>query len=324
MTAHMVHRLDGLEPDNLLAFLALLGTLRALERVEAELVPRVSWSVDAPPLRPLLHLARAIDRETLTESVARGIDALARLHVFEGRADLNFTETESRSLLMKAAENSSQDNRESADLLAALMHDAAIKDGKERVIDPTPLCLLFGQGHQHFLERLEDIPKRDAPPTRGRGKTSAKVTAAQSISEALFDFWHRQDPTPSFRWDHREDVRYATMAGDPTDAAFKTGTQHGANRLAAVGLTTLKLAARTRAGRPRPVIVGGRRDADGFSMAWPVWHLPITLRAITALLAHPGIRAAGSLAHLGVIEVLVSSRISVGKFMSFTRARPLR
>ena len=31
MTGHTIHRLDGLEPDNLLAFIALLGLLRTLE-----------------------------------------------------------------------------------------------------------------------------------------------------------------------------------------------------------------------------------------------------------------------------------------------------
>ena len=33
MTAAMQHRLEGLEPDNLLAFLALLGLLRALATI---------------------------------------------------------------------------------------------------------------------------------------------------------------------------------------------------------------------------------------------------------------------------------------------------
>ena len=35
MTAAKAHRLEGLEPDNLLAFLALLGLLRALEDIVA-------------------------------------------------------------------------------------------------------------------------------------------------------------------------------------------------------------------------------------------------------------------------------------------------
>lgn len=36
------------------------------------------------------------------------------------------------------------------------------------LIDPTPLRLLFGQGHQHFLDRLARVPAQPAPPPRGR------------------------------------------------------------------------------------------------------------------------------------------------------------
>jgi hypothetical protein len=48
------HRLEGLEPDNLLAFLALLGLLRAIEVVRETWRPRAAWDLDAPPLRPVL------------------------------------------------------------------------------------------------------------------------------------------------------------------------------------------------------------------------------------------------------------------------------
>ena len=54
------HRLDGLEPGNLLAFLALLGLLRALEEVEPAWLPKVAWTVDAPPVRPELSLSAAV------------------------------------------------------------------------------------------------------------------------------------------------------------------------------------------------------------------------------------------------------------------------
>lgn len=323
MTQRTVHRLDGLEPDNLLAFLALLGTLRALEQADADLLPRASWSIDEPPLRPLLHLARGIDREELARTVARGVDALAAVHAFDGRKDLNFTQPECRSLLDEAAGAARHDARARADLLAALMHDAAVKDARTGVVEPTPLCLLFGQGHQHFLERLADVPKLPAPPARGRGRQAVRPTAEQAIDEALFAVWHRQDATPSFRWDHQEDVRYATMAGDPTDAAFKTGTQHGANRLAAVALPVLKLGARARGARTRPVIAGGRRSAGGFAFAWPIWRPPATLPGIAALLGHPELHARGALSHLGVVAVLAARRVSVGKFMNFTRGEPL-
>ena len=51
------HRLDGLEPNNLLAFLALLGLLRALEEVEPAWSPKVAWMVDEFPVRPELSLS---------------------------------------------------------------------------------------------------------------------------------------------------------------------------------------------------------------------------------------------------------------------------
>lgn len=135
------HRLDGLEPDNPLAFLALLGLLRALDA--AELYPRAAWDIDTPPLRLKLILARGMTREEVTESAARGLDK-----------DLKHSPEECRALLEKEVKAARLDARERADLLAALMSDAAVKyDKKNLVVDPTPLCLLSGQGHQHFLGR---------------------------------------------------------------------------------------------------------------------------------------------------------------------------
>lgn len=323
MTAKNVHRLDGLEPDNLLAFLALLGLLRALNQADVTPHPRISWTIDEPPLRPKLHLSQSFTIEALSEKIALGIDALAQNHDFGGRKDLNYDESDSRALLKDVAKNSLVLAQARATLVAALMSDAALKDGKDQVVDPTPLCLLFGQGHQHFLERLVQVPKLPAPPPRGRGRNAVQISAQDCIAEALFHSWQRSDPTQSFRWDPNEDVRYAMMAGDPTDSAYKSGTQHGANRLASVGLAVLTLAPEFRAKRVRPSIVGGTYNSDGFSFAWPIWKEPATLAAIVAMLAHPELRVGSSLRHLGVEDVMIAQRISVGKFMNFTRARPL-
>lgn len=324
------YRLDGLEPDNLLAFLALLGLLRALEasdeaRTESRLNPRAGWDVDAPPLRPRLFLARACALDELLNRTADGIDTLASFYDFDAREDLDFPRQDCRSLLEQEARSSLYDARYRVDLLAALMSDACIKEDKG-VVDPTPLCLLFGQGHQHFLERLAAVPRETAPPPRGKGKKkAAAILAVDCLNEALFQPWHRSDPTDSFRWDPEEDVRYALMAGDPTDPAYKVRTQHGANRLATLGLATLTLVPTTRSGvRVRPTIIGDTSSRHGFSFAWPVWREPATLAAIRALLAHGDLRTPGALAHLGVVEVLVARRISSGKFMNFTRARPLQ
>lgn len=330
MTAASCHRLDGLEPDNLLAFLALLGLLRALETGDGEraehdkLHPRAAWDIDMLPVRPKLFLARGVTREEVTERAAKGLEALAATHDFGGQKDLNHSRAECRELLEKEAKAARLDARERADLLAALMSDAAIKDDKKEPIDPTPLCLLFGQGHQHFLDRLVSIPAEPAPPPRGKGKKAVALSASGCLAEALFEPWHRDDPTFSFRWDPQEDARYALMAGDPTDTAYKAGTQHGANRLAAVGLAILTVVPESRAGRVRPSIIGGASGADGFSFAWPIWRDPATLSAIRALVAHPDLRKVGALKHLGVNHVVVARRISVGKFMNFSRARPLQ
>lgn len=321
MTASNVHRLDSLEPDNLLAFLALLGVLRALNQADAGLRPRVSWALDEPPLRPRLHLAKAVTKDELLKKIAAGIDALAQSHNFGSRKDLNYSFEESRKLLSYAAKDSSISAVEKAKLLSALMSDASLLDKKDE-IDPTRLCLLKGQGHQHFLERLSQVPALKTPPPRGRGRSAVQITEQQCISEALFHPWHRTDPTQSFRWDPNEDVRYAMMAGDPTDNRYTSGTQHGANRLAAVGIAALTLVPEFRAGRVRPGIIGGARDKDVFSFAWPVWREPASLFAIVAMLVHPELRGNGALQHLGVESVMVAQRISVGKFMNFTRARP--
>jgi hypothetical protein len=242
------HRLNGLEPDNLLAFLALLGLLRALETARPDWRPRASWDLATAPLRPILVLAEEQTREAISQAAAEGATRLAidydfpaEAAVASSQADLNYSKDYARRLLEQAT---GENGHERAGLWAALMSDAAEKDGR---IEPTPLCLLFGQGHQHFLDRLLIVPHTDAPPPRGRGRTATHLTAADTMHEALFQPWSRQDPTPGFRWDHAEDVRYALRADDPS--GNKATTQHGANRLAVFGLPVLTVTPGRRGAR---------------------------------------------------------------------------
>jgi hypothetical protein len=324
------HRLEGLEPDNLLAFLALLGLLRALETARPAWRPKAAWDLDDPPLRPALVLAEPQMQAAIAEAAAKGVDRLARHHSFrtrpedgsepQERRDLSHTALDAKADLETALDGAFAGRREEADLLAALLSNAALKEGaKEGQIDPTPLCLLFGQGHQHFLERLDKVPKQEAPPDRGRGRKAVTVSAAGCMAEALFAPWERIDPTPGFRWDTAEDVRYALIAEDPSGSP--TTVQHGANRLAAVGLPVLAGAPVTRGDRVRLQVLGGAFGERGaFSLAWPVWREPIGLAALRALLAHPKLREPGALRHLGVDHVRETRRINVGKFMNFTLA----
>ena len=306
------HRLNGLEPDNLLAFLALLGLIRALGTARPAWRPRVRWSVDEPPVRPVLVAPAGADE--VATAAAEGVAALAAHHVFD-RRDLAFSQSEARAALGRAA----QAGGEAAQLWSALASDAALARDGER-IEPTPLCLLFGQGHQHFLERLAGVPAL-AAPERAEGRRRVIVTPEACIAEALFGPWTRPDPTPSFRWDPHEDVRYALRATDPTDAKTKETTQHGANRLAAIGLAEFTVVPESRGGRPRLTMRGMVRGPDGApAVRWPIWRAPVSLAGLRALLAHPRLDEPAVRAALGIAEMRRARRISVGKFMNFTRA----
>src|SRR5262245_39483829 len=170
------------------------------------------------------------------------------------------------------------------------MCDAGAKEG-----------LLFGQGHQHFLDRLATVPRTDAPPPRGRGRNAVTLTAAEVLHEALFQTWTRQDPTPAFRWDPAEDRRYALRADNPSGE--KITTQHGANRLAALGLAVLTVTPTQRGKRVRLQVLGGTFERSEFVFRWPIWKEPTSLASIRTLLGHPDLTTGlPELAHLGVVE----------------------
>ena len=85
------YRLEGLEPDNLLAFFALLGLLRALEISNPQWRSRAAWDLDHPPLRAVLFIAEAATRDAICEATAEGIKKLVSTHHFGSATDLKFT-----------------------------------------------------------------------------------------------------------------------------------------------------------------------------------------------------------------------------------------
>lgn len=322
MTENSTHRLAGLEPDNLLAFLALLGTLRSVEHARPTWHPRIAWTVDEPPVRPILTVSASATEEGIVAVVTEGLSDLARHHDFGQLKALKLSLDEANMRLRKAATG----DRYTSDLWAALISDAAIPDKKKaEEAEPTPLCLLLGQGHMYFMDRLASVPRRSTPPARGTGRRKVAIPETECLRETLFEKWTRPDDTFSFRWDPHEDVRYALRATDPTDSKTKETTQHGANRLAAVGLSALTVVPRLRAGIVRLGVIGGNREPGlGFMFTWPIWRYPISLSAIRSLLGHPGLCRSTTWNALGVVELRRTRRISVGKFMNFTRAEPVR
>lgn len=317
MTASTICRLDGLEPDNLLAFMAMLGLLRSLEEVRPQWRPRVHWTVDDPPLRPALKVLASVDKDAITAAAAEGIATLAKFHDFGNRKNLEFSPKEAARRLQGSTVATDQ-GRYTTDLWAAMVSDAAVSRDEAKV-EPTPLCFMFGQGHQNFLERLVDVPRLREPPARGKGRSKVEVSEADCLQEALFSSWKRPDKTASFRWDPNEDARYALRARNPSKD--KETTQHGANRLAAVGISTWTVMPTVRRQRVRLTMLGGRQNAsDSWAFRWPIWRAPISLAAIRALLSHPTLEKRETLASLEITEVRRARKVSAGRYMNVTRA----
>jgi hypothetical protein len=320
MRADTSHRLQGLEPDNLLAFLALLGTLRSLEAARSEWGPRIHWDIESPPTRPVLTLRVPGTPATISAAIADGCDLLMRHYDFGEWKVPNMPREEARKLLLSAVEKPA--DRPHADVLAALMSDIAARED-ESVI-PTPLCLLFGQGHQYFLTRLSGVARQASAPPRGKGRKVVTFTPAETIEAALFLNWERVDASDSFRWDPAEDRRYALRFQNPS--GDESLTVHGANRLAAIGLPILTVVPAMTRGRTKLLTLGVRQGGGETCAVWPIWRRPASLSGVRALLTHPALyddsdRAdAARLRRLGVVEVRRAARISAGKFLNFTRA----
>jgi len=307
----VVHELPGLEVDNLLAILALLGLLQSLEEDKQDWQPRASWA--GAPWIARLHLAASATQQQVAEAAARGVKRIASQFDVDSRKNVDFERQEFRSFAERCRTAPVQ-----AALASALTAEHPQK--KSGGLRAAPLVLMFGQGHQNFLERLVAVSLGRGHVGREKSKSSADFSDPRYIAEALFRPWRRVDPTEAFRWDPEEDQRYALRFGDPSKAGAAK-TVHGANRLAAVGLLSFPCAPGAR----ELNVPGATRD-DGVVFVWPVWTEPLSLQAVRRLMSHPGLfgSARRDLPSLGVAEVYGARRVSNGKFMNVTRGVPRR
>ncbi len=311
--------------DNLLAFLALLGLIRALDHARPDWRVRAYWRQRGGrgPWVPVVWVEddSEITREDLAAEAERGVLELAGFQDFGGRQRLDFTEEEFRGLARNAS-------KEQAEVLAALGSDGVLQEKKGReeekkvVVAPTPLCTMFGQGNQHFLERMsprEPGEKGVAVPLERR------QDGAEVIRRTLCEDWESQRDRNfgGFRFDPQEDRRYAYQYADPKSREGKIGTVPGANRLAAVAIPLVTVFPTRNALRA----IGFALHEDGRTVTWPIWTVPSRLSAIRHLLAHPELVApmprAERLRPHGVAELVRARRISVGRYLNFTRGVPL-
>jgi hypothetical protein len=297
--ARNTHTLMGLEADNLQAFLAGLGLLRAIELSDSSLQPRLRWRSNG--FVPELCLTHELAASELVDIANMGILQLAEAHEFD-RPNIKFTREEFRQVALVA-----QSDPMRGSLVAALASDGVLKRDSDEVV-ATPLCAQFGQGHQSFLDRLAAVPRTDDD-------------YESELYDALFQPWrYGGDSRKSFRWDPVEDRRHAYQFGDPSKSRNQIGTQPGAARLAAVGFSMLTSAP-----------VGGELGTIGVTdkrgqkhVCWPLTGVPISSAGLTYLLAHPALgneSEAISLRAYGVTAVCRSRRYRSGDYFNFERAQ---
>jgi hypothetical protein len=287
----------GIEPDNLLAFLALLGLLRALEAARPEWYPRALWK--GPPWVAHLSLAQAADEASVARAAQAGVELVAANLSPDDRKNVDFSRDEYRSYAAR-----SRTHYISAALASALTSEC--RSDKDR-LPASPLVMMFGQGHQFFLERLGSaITDNDE--------------SGEKILEALFRPWRREDDADGFRWDPEEDQRYALRYGNPSKAGAAL-TVAGANRLAAIGFLSFPTVPRER----RIRAAGSTYQNGGWCFVWPVWSTPLSLRCVEAILNHPDLFADGvnNLRALGVTQIFRARRVTNGKYMNIARAKPI-
>jgi hypothetical protein len=304
----------GPEIDNLLGFLCLLGALRALDASRRHWFARLYFA--GVPLRARLVLDVDAARREIVAAVSEGLEIFRPYFRFQEQ-DLTFSAEAARGYL--------RDARNQGDIPAmvfsALCSDGAFRADGARIL-PTPLCAMFGQGHQHFLQRLTNVAN-GAPP-RSAKTTAADLNDLSRIDQALFGRWTRRDATEAFRWDFEEDRRYALRYTNPSnDPAM---TEHGANRLAVVGMLSFQTAPILRGPYTQLAARGvSRGQRSEMYITWPIWTMPATLETIHSMLDRrelteeiPDLRA---FKYAGVIQARRVRRMHVEKFISFSRAK---
>lgn len=304
--------LPGLEPDNLLAFLALLGALRAMEAAQPAWQPRVAW--DGPPWQARLHIAKSVTQEDVTAAVVDGMRRLTAAYEFGGNDNIKWTVQQFRERAIQLLATKRHD--------AFALHGTLASDGVERKngtnkngdVAATAICLLSGQGHQDFLGQLAEIPKLVGGPAVER-----------DIEEAMFKPWQyvqRADGL-KLRWDPTEDRRYAYRYTDPSKDAI--GTVQGANLLAALGFPFFVVAPRHEELRTL-AFERSQRTRERY-VTWPIWEVLLSLAGIRALLGLPALGeetpARDKIEPYGVAEVMRATRLQNDKYFNFSRARPM-
>lgn len=308
------HRLEGLETDNLMAFLALLGTLRALECAEPNWHARAGFDFDRSPLRPYLQLRCEVSQDDVAEAVVRGITALMASVDLAERTDVKQGAESTRDEIRRALDAEPPRSRFNTDLMAALSSDAGRARDETGAI--SPLCFP-SVARVSFLGGMRELIAAETPTSRD-GSTRSLGSPTASVERALFAPWQRLDRPPGLRFDSVEGRQHAFQWVAPEDD--KPTTEHGAARLAIIGLACFPVLPSGETAQTRTPVAGGSVIDGKFTLTWPLWQYPMSLAAIGSLLLQQGLADTQTRQRLGVVARMRTRRIGLGKYITFTCA----
>ncbi len=259
------HRLEGLEPDNLLAFLTLLGLLRSLELTRPEWKPKAYWDFADSPLRPVLTTCQATTAQMVCEAAVDGVRLFQKaLFPFRyrfttkgkraGRTALTGSHARFRSLARRcilAVEACDRNSQERAvwQLRCDLIACSGVPSSKDyEKIEPSPLKLPSGQ-----------------MPFIGAQFELAGKCESEDIRKCLFQSWTYSFKGSSLRLSPDEAQRYAYRASDPSPEGAHT--ELGASALGSLGLLSFPIS-RTHRHWTMPGYSGKRHEGH---ISWPIW-----------------------------------------------------
>lgn len=316
MTDSKELELIGIPGDNILGFLAAIGTIQTLTRCFTSSAVCMSWR-RAETWYPVLHFDTSIAAEEVVERINNFLSGSENPERFtlgypvdKAPDNLTLTPTQFKSVCRLAIERASKGDRSLADFCAALGTDTIYDDKSMR---DTAFRTMSGSGHQHFLQFMRRI---------------AQNTAAEHIHKTLFAQWKYDDAVASqtMRWDPIDDVWYALRSRDPSGdpERNKRGSMLGANRLAIEALSLFPTAPTARALLTTGFIGRGSRDTY---FHWPIWEGPIGLLTIRSILSLRSLLTdtpdKKELRQRGVLAVYRSQRLSIDKRRCFSVAREL-
>lgn len=304
----------GLRADNLVAFMAALGTLRISTLVWPDLNPKLAWTDEGDRWTATLQLDGAISQNDFLAKLHAYLTAQIQAPAIGIANDLTIPSSEFHATLNTAQVNAAPDARTEVDFLAAFGSDAVeSKVGGKPTgnIADTAFRTMSGAGHQHFL---------------GTMRTLIDDTMEQHLERALFSIWTYTDPMQnhSLRWDPNDDVRYALQWTEPSKDKDRknTGCMWGAYRLAIEALPIFTTAPQT----DRLATTGFSSNRRGTQFTWPVWDRFINLDTATSVVALAKLKLPHinrtELARRGIQEIFRCYRVTQGKFRNFTSARP--